>query len=142
MQEPVDKETFLSEPNVAILATTGPGQRPHAAPIWYLYEGGRFIMSAGANSQKVRNIERRGEATLVIDRRELPYYAVMVRGAAEIGPPMSDDMRLRLAVRYLGEERGRAYTAGRTGADSVSIHLRPDNVIEYHGVAGRSESPS
>ena len=142
MQESVDRETFLNQPNVAILATTCPGQRPHAMPIWYLYEGGRFIMSAGTNSQKVRNIERPGQATLAIDRRELPYYAVMVRGAGEIGPPMSDDMRLRLAVRYLGEERGRAYTALRTGADPVSIHLTPDNVIEYHGVAGRSESRS
>ena len=62
MQETVDKETFLSEPNVAILATTGPGKRAHAVPVWYLYEDGRFIMSAGATSQKVRNIERQGEA--------------------------------------------------------------------------------
>ena len=80
--------------------------------------------------------------TLVVDRREVPYYAVMVRGTAEIGPPISDEMRLRLAVRYLGEEMGRAYVARRTGGDSVTIHLQPVNVIEYRGEAGRSESAS
>ena len=140
MQETVDRETFLSEPNVAILATTGPGKRAHAVPVWYLYEEGRFIMSAGAGSQKVRNIERRGEATLVVDQREVPYYAVMVRGTAEIGPSISEEMRLRLAVRYLGEEVGRAYVSRRTASDSVTIYLQPVNFIEYRGEAGRSES--
>ena len=140
VEKPVDREKFFNDPNIAILATTGPGRRAHAIPIWYLYEDGHFIMVAGANSQKVRNIERQGEATLTIDRREPPYYAAMVRGAAEIGPPMSDDTRLRLAVRYLGEEMGRAFTAQRTGGNSVSIHLQPDYIIEYQGVAGRFES--
>ncbi len=140
MQEPVDRETFLSEPNVAILATTGPGKRAHAVPVWYLYEKGRFIMSAGASSQKVRNIERQGEASLVVDRRQVPYYAVMVRGTAEIGPPISDELSLRLAVRYLGDEMGRAYVARQTGNDSVAIYLQPVNVIEYRGEAGQSES--
>ena len=142
MEESVDRETFFNQPNVAILATTGPGQRPHAMPVWYLFEGGRFIISTSPNSQKVRNVERQGEATLVIDRRETPCYAVMVRGAAEIGPPMSSEMRLRLAVRYLGEKKGRAYAAFREEADSVSIYLTPVDVIEYHGVAGRSDYSS
>ena len=140
MEKPDDREKFFNEPNIAILATTGPGRRAHAIRIWYLYEDGHFIMVAGANSQKVRNIERQGEATLTIDRREPPYYAAMVRGAAEIGPPMSDDARLRLAVRYLGEEMGRAHAAQRTGGNAVSIHLHLDNIIEYHGLVGRSES--
>ncbi len=140
MQDTIERDRFLSEPNVAILATTGPGKRAHAVPIWYLYEKGRFIMSAGANSQKVRNIERQGEASLVVDRREVPYYAVMVRGTAEIGPPISDELRLRLAVRYLGEEMGRTYVTRRTGSDSVSIYLQPVSVVEYHGEAGRPES--
>ena len=61
-------------------------------------------MSAGASSKKAPNIERQGEASRVIDRREAPHYAAMVRGAAEIGPPISDELSLRLAVRYLGEE--------------------------------------
>ena len=140
MQDTIERDRFLSEPHVAILATTGPGKRAHAVPVWYLYEEGRFIMSAGAGSQKVRNIERQGQATLVVDQREVPYYAVMVRGTAQIGPPISEELRLRLAVRYLGEELGRAYVARGTANDSVTIYLQPVNVIEYHGEAGRSES--
>jgi hypothetical protein len=44
-----------------------------------------------------------------------------------------------MAVRYLGEEMGRAYIARVSGEDSVTIRLRPRKFIEYHGRAGRTE---
>ena len=142
MTESTDREEFFKQANIAILATIGPGQRSHAMPIWYLYEDGHFLISASRGSQKVRNVERQGEATLVVDRRDLPYYAVMVRGRAELGDALDDESRLRLAVRYLGEERGKAYTQRTVGGDSVTIHLYPDHIIEYNGVAGRDETDS
>lgn len=140
MNEREDREAFLRQANVAVLATTGPGGRPHAAPIWYLYEDGVFLMITGGNSQKRRNVERNPAATLVIDRRTLPYYAVMVQGTAEIGPPPSQETRLAIAVRYLGDELGRQYVARRPNEDSVTIRLRPQKFVEYHGVAGRAQT--
>ncbi len=134
-----EQEEFLAEANVAVLATVGPGGRAHAAPIWYLYEDGVFILSTGRGSQKHRNIERHPEVTLVVDRRTLPYYAAIAQGGAEIGPPLSGDERRRMAVRYLGEERAQVYLARTAGGDSVSIRLRPRKIIEFRGVAGRPE---
>ena len=134
-----EQEEFLAEANVAVLATVGPGGGAHAAPIWYLYEDGVFIMSTGRGSQKHRNIERQPEVTLVVDRRTLPYYAATAQGSAEIGPPLSEEERSRLAVRYLGEELAKAYLSRSAGGDSVSIRLRPRKIIEFRGVAGRPE---
>ena len=128
---------FLGEANVAVLATVDGQGRPHAAPIWYLYEDGIFVISTGRGSQKHRNIERNPHVTLVADRRTLPYFAAMVSGRAEIGPPLSDAKRLELATRYLGEEMGRAYVAGAEAGSSVTIRLRPEKVIEFNGQAGR-----
>ena len=132
-----DLEKLFSDSNVAILATVDNKNRAHGMPIWYIYQDGVFVMSAGGASQKVRNIERNGNATLIIDRRETPYHAAMIRGRAEIGPPPSDELRLKIAVRYLGEERGNAYHARGSGEGSVTIILHPDDVIEYQGAAGR-----
>ncbi len=137
MSDQDDREQFLKEPNVAVLATVDAKGRAHAAPIWYLYEDGVLIMSTGRGSQKHRNVEAHPDVTLVVDRRTLPYYAVMARGRAEIGPPLTEHKRLRMAVRYLGEEMGRAYVAGRSGGESITIRLRPRKLIEYKGVAGR-----
>ena len=44
MTQQEDREEFLNQPNVAVLATVGGGGRAHAAPIWYLYENGVFII--------------------------------------------------------------------------------------------------
>ncbi len=137
MSEQQNREEFLSQPNVAVLATVDGKGRAHAAPIWYLYEDGVFVMASGRGSQKHRNVERNPEVTLVVDDRTVPYYAVMVRGRAEIGPILTEDERLRMATRYLGEEMARAYISGTRGENSVSIRLRPRKVIEYGGRAGR-----
>ena len=137
MSKHENREEFLKEANVAVLATVDGKGRAHAAPIWYLYDDGVFVMASGRGSQKHRNVERNPDVTLVVDDRTVPYYAVMVRGRAEIGPRLTDDERLRMATRYLGEETARAYVSGTQGGDSISIRLRPAKVIDYSGRAGR-----
>jgi PPOX class probable F420-dependent enzyme len=139
MTERDTPEAFLREPNLAVISTVGPGGRPHALPIWYVYEDGAIIMITGRGSQKHRNIERNPEVAVTVDRRTLPYYAVMVQGKAEIGAQPSDELRLTIAERYLGEELGRRYVASGSGAGTVTIRLRPRRFVEYHGVSGKQK---
>jgi PPOX class probable F420-dependent enzyme len=131
------QQSFLEEVNVAVLASVDRRGRAHAAPVWYLYEDGVIVISTGRGSQKHRNVEGNPEITVVVDRRSLPYFALMVQGAAEIGPPLSRGERLRLATRYLGEDLGRRYVESTPGEDSITIRLRPRKVIEFNGRAGR-----
>lgn len=135
-----EREQFLHQAHVAILATHSPGQRLHAMPVWYLYEDGMFLVLTGRGSQKHRNIERHSAVTLVIDRRELPYYAVMIQGTASVAPAPEPELRRRLAVRYLGAARGATYAAQRQGTDTVTIRIRPDHMVEYQGVMGHDPS--
>lgn len=130
-------EAMLGEANIAVLATVDAKNRAHAAPIWYLYENGEFLISTGRGSQKHKNIEANPNVTLVIDDRTVPYLAAMVRGKAEIEDALSDEQRKELAYRYLGEEIGNAYLASTEGGSSVTIRLRPEKVIEFNGRAGR-----
>ena len=137
MTEQFDREKLFSGPNVAILATVDSKKRPHAMPIWYIYEDEKFVMTAGKNSQKVKNIQRSCNATIVLDRREPPYHAVMIRGRAEIGPTPDSEWLLRLAIRYLGEEQGKTYFQGLVD-DIVAITIYPDDVIEFLVISGRA----
>ena len=130
-------EDFLAQAHIAVLATVDSKGRPHAAPVWYLYDDGVFTISTGRGSQKHKNLEGNPNATLVIERRDIPYYAVMVHGTVDVGPAFSNEQRLRLATRYLGDELGRRYVERAPGEDSVSIRLRPEKFIEYKGRAGR-----
>ena len=86
-----DVEAFLRQPQVCVLATTGADGSPHAMPMWYLFRDGDILFAAGRKSQKVRNIERTGRATVVVDQRDQPYYAVMLPGTAAIEAGLSEE---------------------------------------------------
>lgn len=132
-----EREAFLRKANVAVLSTVDSRGRPHAAPVWYLYDDGVFRISTGAGSQKHKNIEANPNISLVIDQRVLPYYAVMVHGTAVIGPSFSEADGLRLAVRYLGEELGKRYAESQRGNEqSVSLTIKPRKVIVYDPMPG------
>jgi PPOX class probable F420-dependent enzyme len=131
-----ERETFLRQANVAVLGTVDARERPHAAPVWYLYDDGVFRISTGDGSQKHRNILANPNISLVIDQRALPYYAVMVQGTAHIGQAFSVEDSLRLAVRYLGENLGARYAERANAEASVSLTIRPRKVIVYDPMPG------
>jgi PPOX class probable F420-dependent enzyme len=133
-------DEFLQEATVGVLATVKRSGQPHAAPVWWMYEDGVFLISTDVGSQKHRNVEANPYATLVIDRRTLPYYALMIEGDAEIAPALSREQRLRLASRFLGEERARRYIEMTEGEPSVTIRLRPRKRIVFEGRTGRPET--
>ncbi len=131
-----DREEFLKLPNLAVLTSVDTKGQPHGAPVWYLYDDGVFVISTDRESQKHKNLQTNPNVCLVIDKRTLPYFVVMAHGTVELGPRLSNDDRLRLAVRYLGEEVGRRYVERTTGEDSITVRVRPRRVVEYHGRAG------
>lgn len=124
---------LIEAPNICVLATTGPGQWPHAMPMWYLFEDGEFIFTCREKAQKRKNVERNGKAKVVLDQREPPYYAAALRGEARVAGPLSKDQWLRLAMRYLDEETARTY-ASRKSWESITIRVKPTKVIEFHGI--------
>jgi len=132
-----EQRKFAAEVNVAVLATVDGKGRPHATPIWYMLDGDEIVLSVGRGGQKHRNLERNPEVTLVIDSRKVPYYALMLSGAVEIGAALDDAQKLALASRYLGEEIGKRYVEMTAGDDSVSLRLKPRKVMEFNGRAGR-----
>ncbi len=139
MNDPQQAVAFLAEPNICVLATSGTGDATHAMPMWYLYDDGDILFAAHRKSQKVRNVERSGKATVVIDRRDPPYYAVMVKGSATIEPAFSREQEFAMASRYLGDEQAKRYLADG-GGDSVSIRVRPERFVEYHGRANGDDA--
>ena len=126
-------DEFLKQTQICVLATTGPGNAPHAIPMWYLYRDGKIVITTSGTSQKSKNVERNGKAMLVFDKREAPYYAVMIKGDAVIGPGLSRDEEYEVALRYLGKDRvGKfmdVYDAGES--DDATIVITPTKVIEY-----------
>lgn len=124
-----ERQEFLAARHVAVLAVNDADGRPPAGvPIWYDYTpDGHIRISTGASTHKVKLIKRAGAVTLVVQREELPYRYVVVQGTVvETTVPAPVEVREAIAIRYLGEERGRDFVRGLAGQEGVLFTIRPD----------------
>lgn len=124
-----ERQEFLAATHVAVLSVdAGDGRPPASVPIWYTYTpGGNVQIMTGASSRKARLIERAGKVTLVVQREEPPYQYVVVEGTiVDTTNPVPADIALATAIRYLGEEGGRAFVKSMEGVEEVLFTIRPD----------------
>lgn len=127
-----ERQQFLAAVHVGVLSVAATDGRPPASvPIWYGYApGGSILVNTGAGSRKARLIEQAGAVTLVAQREEPPYQYVVVEGTVvETTTPTPLDVREEIAIRYLGEELGRAFVKGLEGRENVLFTIRPDRWI-------------
>ncbi len=126
-------DEFLSETLVAVISTVDARGQARSAPIWYHWEDGAAYMFTGRRTLKWRNILRNPHASLCVDLREPPYRSVVIDGPAEeVSRPLYD-LVLAMAVRYYGEEEGRAFAEGyrEQSEDVVIFRLTPERVADY-----------
>jgi uncharacterized protein len=124
-----EREEFLAAKHVAVLSVAATDGRPPASvPIWYGYTpGGNIQINTGATARKSKLIEQAGVVTLVVQREELPYQYVVVEGTViDTTTPAPLDVREAIAIRYLGEEGGRAFVSSMESENSVLFTIRPD----------------
>ncbi len=120
-----EREAFLADVHVGVLAIDQPGQGPLALPIWYQVEDGDVLVGMGGESRKAQLLRAAGRATLTVQTEEPPYRYVSVEGPVTIEARQRDDFEM--ASRYLGPELGRWYADNNPSTDeSVVVRLRPE----------------
>ena len=123
------RQEFLAAKHIAVLSVAASDGRPPASvPIWYDYTpGGDIRVNTGASSRKAGLIEQAGTVSLVVQHEEPPYQYVVVEGTVvETTKPTPLDVREEIAIRYLGEEGGRAFVRGMDSQTTVLFTIRPD----------------
>ncbi|CDO87464.1 pyridoxamine 5-phosphate oxidase [Mycobacterium triplex] len=127
-----ERQEFLEAKHVGVLSVAADEGRPPASvPIWYDYApGGNIRINTGASSRKVKLIDRAGVVTLVVQREDPPYQYVVVEGTVvETTRPTPLAVREEIAIRYLGEEGGRAFVSSIENQENVLFTVRPDRWI-------------
>ena len=122
-----DRETFLEQPHVAVLAIArADGEPPLAGPVWYDYQrGGDVIVTIGADSEKATLLAASPAASVCVQTTDLPYRFVTVSGPVTLGPADSD-IRRRIAARYLPPELVDGYLEGAEDeAQMLTMRLTP-----------------
>lgn len=137
---------FVQRLRVARLATADENGSPHLIPVCYAFDGARFYIVldekpkrvAGRELRRVRNIEARHEASLLIDQYDDDWSRlgyVLVHGRADLLEPHNEAHEP--ALRLLRER----YVQYRTMAleKQLIIAIMPDRVLSWGPAIGGEE---
>ena len=120
------RNEFLAKPNTAVLATVDAKGRPHAIPVWYLWDGEVFEIIGGKDSAKMRNVAANGRAALCVDKRGAGAFHVTAEGPCELGDICTKEWRLKLHTHYRGAEAAEKVVAGDGHLKQRCMTLRPE----------------
>lgn len=131
-----EREAFLADLHVGVIAVERPDGPPLAVPVWYRFLDGVVEVTTEEASVKARLLRTAGRASLSVQREEYPYAYVTVEGPVTFGEA-TQEQRIAIAARYLGAEAGAGYVAstqdGEGGGDDVAITLTPERwlTVDY-----------
>ena len=113
-----EREAFLADVHVGVVAISEPGRGPLAVPIWYDYEpGGVVWFVTPRDSLKGLAIEVGRRISLCAQMEERPYKYVSIEGPVISAESADIDEHMRpMAQRYLGEAQGRDYAEDKRAA--------------------------
>jgi PPOX class probable F420-dependent enzyme len=121
-----DRERFLADLHVGVLAVERPDRAPLAVPIWYAYEpGGELSIWTDEGTLKDKLIRAAGRFSFTVQNEEPPYKYVTVDGDVTfVGPGDEAEVR-KVAIRYLGDEAGNQFADENSSSSLIVIRMRP-----------------
>ena len=130
-----EKQAFLADVHVGVLALNEPERGPLNVPVWYDYvPGGELWFLTGKDSRKGRLIEVGTRVSLCAQTETAPYKYVTVEGPVTAVEAPGDELE-PMASRYLGAEMGRMYAQNPAAQDaaSVVVRVRPERwlAVDY-----------
>lgn len=126
---PAELDEFLSQPHIAVVATSSPSGVPHAVPIWYLWRDGKVLFHTGETSRKMKDLKKNDHISVVVDSKVAPYKVAIIEGTAAASPGVSALAR-EMAIHYLGEQMGAAYSAA-SGGPGTLVTVTPRRIISW-----------
>lgn len=103
---PTEVREFLGEQRTAVVASIGRDNRPHMVPLWYVPEGDGLVSWTYESSQKVVNLRRLPQATVLVEAGESyeELRGVLSECDVEVVTDVEEIVRIGSAIteRYTG----------------------------------------
>lgn len=127
--------SFLRSRWVGVLGTIGPDGLPHLVNVGYLLggpDGKEVVVSSFRSAQKVRNLERRGSASFLVEHA-WPYdevRGVMVSGPARIVDDYDEVVALTTRMRAQHAEMSGTPVGAGTPDMDIAKHARKRVLVQ------------
>ena len=121
-QIPESHRDLLDSCQVVTLATIGSDGFPQVTAVWFARDGdGVPLMSLNTARQKVRNLERHPECSLLFIDPENPYRTLEIRARAQIRPDPDYAVAGVIGAKYGADLR----TRDQPGERRVAVRFTP-----------------
>lgn len=109
---PPELDSFLTQPNPAVIASLRPDGSPHTAATWYLWEGGRVLVNMDESRRRLEYLRADPRVSITVMGQDDWYHHVTLVGRAALEPDPQLEAIDRLSRHYTGEpysqrDRGR-----------------------------------
>jgi PPOX class probable F420-dependent enzyme len=115
---------LLEQRLVAVLSTYRRDGTVLLSPVWHRWRDGGFDVVTNRGGIKERHLRHNPRASILVYEHAPPYRGIELSGEARL--ESSGDVFRDIAIRYLGEEAGRAYA--EQVMDETLIRLEPGHV--------------
>ena len=130
-----EKERFLADLHVGVLAIPNGSRGPLTVPVWYDYKpGGELWFLTGPTSRKGKLLKQGVRISLCAQTEAPPYTYVSIEGPiVSIVASDKEKYARPMARRYLGEKLGDQYTDAGEDEPSVIVRVRPEQwlAVDY-----------
>lgn len=124
---PADRERFLMEARIAVVAHTREDGAPAVSPVWYVYEpGGAVTFVTGAGTEKARRLRVAPAVTVLVHDEQPPQRFVTVSGTAAVVLGARDHVRRAIAARYLEPPAVDGFLAMTPAEVLVTVSVVPE----------------
>jgi nitroimidazol reductase NimA-like FMN-containing flavoprotein (pyridoxamine 5'-phosphate oxidase superfamily) len=130
----VDRDAFLAERRIAVLATDDADGSAYLTAVWFLWEDGAFLVPTGAGSRKGRNARERARGAILVDARGERLCGVAASGRLEvIEGEAAVELNHRIHRRYVTAAGMDDPALGGllVEADDVTLRLAPERWQEW-----------
>jgi PPOX class probable F420-dependent enzyme len=129
-----DVRSLLEAPAPAVLVTYRRDGSADVSPVWFRFTGEAFEVVVAKSDVKLRHLTKDPRAVLMVFEAVPPFRGVKVRAAVELDAGRVDEVRRAIASRYLGDEAGEAFVAGRSAGVVVRLPASAAHVWDLAGI--------
>ena len=128
-----EKERFLSDLHIGVLAINEERSGPLTTPLWYDYPWRRGVIYRRRGVKKGNLLKVGSRISLVAQRETLPYSYVSVEGPVVDIEATSYEQLLAMAQRYLGDTEGKRYTDASDIDAQIAVRMSPERwlAVDY-----------
>jgi PPOX class probable F420-dependent enzyme len=128
-------QTLLNGRYIATLATHNGDGSAHLTAVWYRFDGSNIYVATSTRTRKLRNVQERPRASLMIDSRDprASFGATITADVTILEGEAAHATNLNIHQRYLTEKALADSRVGPVfaGFDDVTLQLRPTSVFAW-----------